>query len=228
MVNISFLIATYNNEKKIFQTINSASKAWIKSKIKYEIIIVDDCSKDSTYIKLRNYKKNKFLKIYKNKINSGFSKSIFYAATKAKGKNIKILHASNIENENDIKKYLLKSKSNQIVLTNFVDRRSYFRKVLSRFCSNCFTLVSGKYIKYFNSSLLCSRKDFLKLYPKNFKGNFFLSVIISKLLILNYTFSEVRVIQKHPKKGSKAVSLLNLISFFHSLIIVFFFRLFKQ
>lgn len=227
MVNISFLIATYNNEKKIFQTISSASKACIKSKVKYEIIVVDDCSKDNTYLKLRNKKKNKYLKVYKNRVNSGFSKSIFYAASRAKGKNIKILHASNIENENDIRKYLLKSKSNQIVLTNFVDRRSYFRKILSRFCSNCFALVSGKCIKYFNSSLLCSRKDFLKFYPKNFKGNFFLSVIISKLLILDYTFSEVRVIQKHPKKGSKAVSLLNLVSFFHALIIVFFFRLFK-
>tara|TARA_Y100000389_G_C17444208_1_gene510554 strand:- start:1439 stop:2125 length:687 start_codon:yes stop_codon:yes gene_type:complete len=228
MKDISFLIATYNNEKKIIETIKSASRSCRIIKLNFEIVVIDDCSSDKTYkILTKLKKKNKFLKILKNKENLGFSKSIFKAAKKAKGKNIKILHAANIENSKDIQSYLKKSKTYQVVLTYFIDKRIFFRRILSRTCSLFFSVASGKYIKYFNSSLLCNRRDFINFYPKNFSGNFFLSVIISKLLISNYTYTEVKVYQKHPKKGSKAVSLVNLKSFFHALMIVFLFRLTK-
>ena len=226
--NISFLIAAHNSEKKILETIKSASIASHKAKLNFEIIVIDDCSTDKTfYILSELKKKKKFLKIFKNKKNLGFSKSIFKAAKKATLKNIKILHAANIESSSDIKKYLIRSKTNQLVLTNFIDKRSFFRKILSLTCSKIFSLISGNNIRYFNSALLCNRNDFLKFYPKNFKGNFFLSVIISKMLILDYTHSEVTVYQKHPKKGSKAVSVVNLVSFFQALMIVFLYRLTK-
>jgi len=228
MKNVSFLIAAYNSENLINKTIQSAEEASKRAKVNFEIIIIDDYSTDKTFKVLMDLKKKKnFLKVYRNKKNFGFSNSILKAAKKATGKNIKILHASNIESSRDIKEYLVKSKIYPIILTYFIDRRSFFRKILSRICSISFSLISGSNIRYFNSALLCNRKDFLNHYPKNFKGNFFLSVIISKLLILNYKYFEVKVYQKHPKHGSKAVSLLNLFSFFNALIIVFLFRLFK-
>ena len=226
---ISFLIAAYNCEKIITSTIRSAVVACKLKNIKFEIIVVDDFSSDQTYQKLEEFKKrNKYLKIFKNKKNLGFAKSIHKAAKKAKGFKIKILHSSNIEHSSDIKNYIIKSYKYDFVLTNFIDKRNIFRKILSRFCSTCFSLVSGNHIRYFNSSVLCSRLNFLKFYPKGFKGNFFLSVIISKLLILNYSYYEIKVHQKHPKKGSKAVSIVNLFSFLQALLIVFFFRLFKK
>lgn len=226
---ISFLIAAYNCEKVIISTLKSASNACKQQTIKLEIVVIDDFSTDQTFRILEKYKKkNKYLKIFKNKTNLGFAKSIYKAAKKAKGEKIKILHSSNIEHSKDIQNYIIKSHKDDFVLTYFIDKRNIFRKILSRFCSICFSLVSGKHIRYFNSSVLCNRLNFLEFYPKNFKGNFFLSVIISKLLISNYSYDEVKVYQKHPKTGSRAVSFINLISFFHALMIVFSFRLFKK
>jgi len=226
MKTISFLIATYNSEKIVSETIQSAVDACRNAKFSFEIIIIDDCSTDKTFDILKDLKKKKkYLKIFQNKKNFGFSKSIFRAAKNATGKNIKILHASNIENSRDIRRYLIKSKIYPVILTYFIDRRNFFRKTLSRVCSICFSLISGRNIRYFNSALLCNRKNFISLYPKNFKGNFFLSIIISKLLILNNKYFEVKVYQKHPKHRSKAISLVNLFSFFYALIIIFLFRL---
>ena len=229
MTKLSYLISTYNSKKKILNTIQSACYASKKEKIKYEIIVIDDCSKDDTYKLLtEQLKKNTFLKILKNKNNLGFARSILRAAKFASGDKIKILHASNIENSYDIRKYIRKSKIFDIVLTNFIDKRNFFRRILSMFCSNMFCIFSGKKIKYFNSSILCKRNLFLKFYPKNLRGNFFLSVIISNFLIRGYKFIEVKVHQKHPKKGSKAVSLSNLFAFFHALFLVFKLRFIKK
>ena len=229
MIYISILIASYNSEKKILSTLKSASLACKKEKVNYEIVVVDDCSSDQTFFYLEKIsKKFKNLKIFKNKTNLGFSYSILKAARLAKGYKIKILHASNIESSKDIQNYLEKSKNFEVILTDFIDKRKLFRKILSILCSRCFSIVSGKYIKYFNSSILCNRKSFLKFFPKNFKGNFFLSVIISKLLLSKRTFAEVRVLQKHPKTGSKALSFVNLYCFFYALMIVFMFRIFNK
>ncbi len=229
MIYISILIASYNCEKKISDTIKSAYLACKKENIKFEIVIVDDNSSDQTFNILKKIKKQfNFLKIYRNKENNGFSYSILKAAKIAKGKRIKILHSSDIETSKDIQNYLKNSKNYDMVLTNFIDKRKLFRKILSQFCSKCFSIVSGKNIKYFNSSILCDRKSFLEVYPKNFKGNFFLSIIISKLLLMNRSYTEVKVLQKHPKTGSKAVSLVNLYCFFYALMIVLTFRIFNK
>ena len=60
-------------------------------KFNFEIVIIDDCSTDKTFEVLIDLKKKKkYLKIFKNKKNFGFSKSILRAAKKATGKNIKI------------------------------------------------------------------------------------------------------------------------------------------
>ena len=229
MIYISILIASYNCEKKISDTIKSAYLACKKENIKFEIVVVDDNSSDQTFNILKKIKnKFKFLTIFKNKKNIGFSYSILKAARIAKGEKIKILHSSDIESTKDIQNYLKSSKTYDMVLTNFIDKRKLFRKILSQFCSKCFCIVSGKNIKYFNSSILCNRRSFLDQYPENFKGNFFLSIIIAKLLLMNRSYTEVEVSQKHPKTGSKAVSLVNLYCFFHALMIVLAFRIFNK
>ena len=57
MPTISQLVGS-ERKRLTKKTKSPALKACIKSKVKYEIIIIDDCSKDNTYVKLRNYKKN--------------------------------------------------------------------------------------------------------------------------------------------------------------------------
>ena len=66
---ITIGIATYNASNSIERAVNSAlSQSWKP----LEIIIVDDCSKDNTYKKLKKISsKHKEIRIYKNKKNLG-------------------------------------------------------------------------------------------------------------------------------------------------------------
>lgn len=66
---ISIVIATYNRKEILNTTIKSVLNQTYKN---YEIIIIDDCSKDGTYEYIKNkYKNNNKISIYRNEKNKG-------------------------------------------------------------------------------------------------------------------------------------------------------------
>ena len=68
-VKVSILIPTYNSEKYIEETIESALVQTYKN---FEIIIVDNASNDNTFKIMQEYaKKHDNIKIFKNEENIG-------------------------------------------------------------------------------------------------------------------------------------------------------------
>ena len=84
MKSVSIIIPCYNFEKLILSNIKKIRNKILKYSIKYEIIVVDDGSQDTTYKKLLSLKKNTKLKILKNSKNKGKSYSVRKALNKAK------------------------------------------------------------------------------------------------------------------------------------------------
>src|SRR5574344_935087 len=67
MTKVSVCIPTYNCEKYIAKTIASVFAQTYQD---FEVIIVDDCSKDKTYELLKNLSSEK-IKLFKNEENLG-------------------------------------------------------------------------------------------------------------------------------------------------------------
>ena len=210
---ITFGIASYNNVKNLLLTLNTINKTMKNYKnLKYEIIIINDNSTDDTDYKLKNIKKNN-VKYFKNKLNLGFGKSILKAAELGKGKFFKIIHSGNIENSRELQTYINNIYKYKVIIPYIIDKRVFYRKFISKFCTFIFNLVSGKNIKYYQSPLMCSRREFIKLFPKNNFGNFFLSTVIYKIVNIydkNYIL-EFGITPKF-KKGSTALSFYNFTS----------------
>jgi len=77
MKSISIIMPCYNYEKLIIKKVNKLIKKIKLYKLKYQIIIIDDCSNDNTFKKLKeNFSSKKNIVIVKNPINSGKSYSI--------------------------------------------------------------------------------------------------------------------------------------------------------
>ena len=230
MNSISFIISSLNNCEGAIKTILSVQDSIKKfSKIKYNIILIDDFSIDNTYSKINSLKKRGVLKnliILRNSKNLGFALSTLKGAKKSNYKFIKILHSSNIEHSQDLQKYLTKINEDTILLSYppLNSKRDKFRKFLSRFCSKIFRLVSGLNLDYFQSPIFCLRKDFIKAFPNN-HGNFFLSIIIIKLLFLKKKYKKFPIRYKHNKKGSTAVSLKSFYSLIYSLVLIIILRI---
>jgi len=74
-MNISIVIPAYNEEKRIEPTLKKIITYLNSNFVKYEIIIVDDCSKDMTYKIISKYKMDN-IKILRNKMNMGKGYSV--------------------------------------------------------------------------------------------------------------------------------------------------------
>lgn len=86
---VSVIITTYNAEKYIEKTISSVIDQSYKN---WELIIIDDCSSDTTWQLLKFFKsKYQNIHIFKNKENFGCNFSRNLAFSKAKGRFLSLL-----------------------------------------------------------------------------------------------------------------------------------------
>lgn len=99
---VSFIIAVYNGELYIEKCIKSILHQNYNN---LEIVIINDCSTDSTDYILKNLSKDSIIKIriYENKINLGLTKSLNIAAGKAKGEWLARLDADDICKKDRVK-----------------------------------------------------------------------------------------------------------------------------
>ena len=81
---VSIIMPVYNASKYLDEAILSVLNQTYKN---WELITVDDGSKDNSLEILKRYaKENKKIKVFKNKKNLGVGKTTNYALSKAKGK----------------------------------------------------------------------------------------------------------------------------------------------
>ena len=94
MAEVSVIIGVYNKGRFIKETIESVLSQTFKD---FELIIVDDCSKDNSARIIKDYaKKDKRIKFIQNRHNLGSTKSRNVALKAASGKYIAVLDADDV------------------------------------------------------------------------------------------------------------------------------------
>lgn len=129
MKSLSIIIPTYNDAKKIKSKIHILIKKLQKTKLKYEIIIVNDGSKDGTKSEIKKISKKYKLILINNDINQGKSYSINKGLKKSKHQNI-ILTDSDLPYFSSFNKIIKKLDKNYDFV--FVNRRHKKSKIINR------------------------------------------------------------------------------------------------
>jgi teichuronic acid biosynthesis glycosyltransferase TuaG len=94
MFKVSIVTPTYNSEKYIEQTIQSVISQTYEN---WELIIIDDCSSDSTsHIILQYSKKDSRIKLFINKVNSGAAVSRNRGISESSGRFLSFLDSDDI------------------------------------------------------------------------------------------------------------------------------------
>lgn len=108
--NVSFTIIAYNEEKNIANCINSIlNQDGLKD---YEIVVVNDASKDKTADIVKEFsKKNKKIRLVDLKVNKGRGNARFTGVKNAKGEYIAFIDADIILPKHWLKKCLLEIKN---------------------------------------------------------------------------------------------------------------------
>jgi len=124
--DISVIIISYNTKQITIDCLNSIIKSFTTSPIKYELIIVDNDSKDGSVSMLKNFEKKfpNIIRLILNSENTGFGKANNQGVKIAKSKYVLLLNSDTITLNNSIEKLLNYFKENED-LVHFVGGKLY-------------------------------------------------------------------------------------------------------
>lgn len=128
---VSIIMPSYNTGKYIADSINSVLAQTYPY---WELLIVDDCSSDSTLNVIDNFHDSRIV-LFKNRVNLGAAVSRNYALSKARGKWIAFLDSDDIWVPEKLEKQICFMKKNNYAFT-FTDYR---------------TCINGKWMPYINT-----------------------------------------------------------------------------
>ena len=137
MIKYSVIVPCYNSEKYIINCLQSLANLLIDKSI-YELVLVDDCSRDNTVKVIEDFKEKTdvCLQVLKNDINSGPGASRRYGAICAKGEYLFFCDSDDFYNPNflcDIDVEIEKEGSDLIFFDmSYILRGREIRKSLTR------------------------------------------------------------------------------------------------
>ncbi len=166
-INLSIIIVSYNVKEKIMLCIKPLTR--LRNS---EIIIIDNNSKDNSYIYLYTQLKNiKIIKLLKNSTNNGFSKAVNQGIKISRGNKILLLNPDTIPNKKAIKQ-----------LQNFLDTEDDIGLVGGKMIKPISEKVHGTFVNMPN--FLTGIFEFTNL-KKIFKYNMFSNKFYYKNEVVN-------------------------------------------
>ena len=219
--DVSFFVPCYNEEKVIEKTLSKLATIGKKLNLSYEILIFDDCSKDQSAEKVKEFaKQNPAIKtrLFLNKVNCGLGFNYIEGAFHAKGEHYMLINGDNAETPESIEAILSKINQADIIIPYMVDVRAKSRVVISRTFTRLVNLISGHKLNYYNGPVLHKTKNVKRWHPIT-GGYAYQAEILCLLLDHKETYLEVQITHIDREEGkSKAFKVKNVLSITHSLL----------
>ena len=221
-VFLSLFVACYNEQDNIIGTLETLVEALRKTVQSFDIIVVDDASKDETVPRVRNFMAEHPelpVRLLLNGHNEGVATNYAEAAFRAKGEWYRMICGDNVEPVETLEAIFKAVGKTEVVVPYTVEirGRSTFRRLLSKAYTALVNAISGYRMHYYNG-LLVTRTDYVRRWHSNSHGFGFQADLLTRLLSKNLTYEEVPVYGNERLTGeSKALTMRNLASVAHSL-----------
>ena len=210
MPELSIAMPFYNEGRSVLRTVNDLVKELKKSNIDYEIILVNNGSKDDTdkYINMLT-SKNKRLKKVLIKKNQGYGWGIIKGLNKCTGKYVGYIDGDGQIRPKDVVsclKFLQKNKEFALCKGKRKEKHgTKQRKIVSYIFDILFTVLFLRYIKDINAKPKIMKKEILKKLDLQSKGWFIDAEILIKFIKYGLKIGEVYVEVLPRKEGKSAV-----------------------
>lgn len=221
-VFLSLFVACYNEQDNIIGTLETLVEALQKTVPSFDIIVVDDASKDETVPHVRKFMAEHPelpVRLLLNGHNEGVANNYAEAAFRAKGEWYRMICGDNVEPVETLETIFKAVGKTEVVVPYTVEirGRSTFRRLLSKTYTALVNAISGYRMHYYNG-LLVTRTDYVRRWHSNSHGFGFQADLLTRLLSKNLTYEEVPVYGNERLTGeSKALTMRNLASVAHSL-----------
>jgi glycosyltransferase involved in cell wall biosynthesis len=212
--HLSFVVPGYNEAENIAETIAEIEAAARDAGIaRFEIVVVDDCSKDQTAVIVAALAREKsHLKLVRNKQNLGFGGAYKEGVRNATGTYVIMVPGDNAHPKGSILPILAQAGTADIIIPYVTNpgTRSRRRQLLSRCFTGILNLLFGIQIPYFNGTVL-HKTDLLRSIEINTNGFAYQAEALVKLIKRGATFASVGVqIDESRKKRTTAFKPKNV------------------
>ena len=221
-VFLSLFVACYNEQDNILGTLETLVGALQRTVPSFDIIVVDDASKDESVLRIRKFMADNPqlpIRLLLNAHNEGVAGNYAEGAFRAKGEWYRMICGDNVEPAEALETIFKAIGKAEVIVPYTVEirGRSLFRRILSKSYTALVNLLSGYRMHYYNG-LLVTRTDYVRRWHSNSHGFGFQADLLTRLLSKNLSFLEVAVYGQERQTGeSKALTLRNLASVAHSL-----------
>ncbi len=224
--DISFFVPCYNEEGNIVATFGNIVGAANEVGITYEILLVDDRSKDNSVRVIEDYMRTHPdvpITLVKNEKNMGLGRNYVEGAYISKGKYYMLVNGDAAEPRETISAIIQKLNQADMIVPYF-DKKDA-RKLSRRLLSKCFTflvdLLSGECLKYYNGPVAHLRINVMRWHADT-HGFAYQAEILTRLLMEGATYVEVEVSNVDRDSGiTKAFTSQNFLAVSHSLAQIF-------
>ena len=222
-ITLSIFVPCFNEERNIANTLNNIQNGVIG--INYEILVVDDASKDKTIEMIEKFKKNNpnlDIKIISNKNNRGIGFNYRKTAQIAQGKYYMFLSGDDSLPSTEIKKTVDNIGKADMILVYFIDKRGILRRIISKIFTIIINLITLNNLKYYNGSNIHLLEN-VKLFCGKQPGFGYQAELITAQLRAKKTYFEIKV-NPYLKSSetTKAFNPKNILSVIRSIMLIFF------
>lgn len=219
-IELTLFISCYNEEIFIEDTLNVIVKAMRAVDRSYEIIVIDDCSKDRSVAIVQKYIDehpdiNIILRV--NNKNKGLAQNYVDGAFIGRGKYYRLICGDNAEPAETIISVLKEMGEADMIVPYYISAqgKSKYRQIVSKTYTHLINLISGNKINYYNGLHVHLRHNVMRWHP-NTRGFGFQAGMLCLLLDMGFTHKQVPCITiERREEGGNAITWKNLRSVIH-------------
>jgi glycosyltransferase involved in cell wall biosynthesis len=223
-IDVTIVVPCLNEEKNIASTLETIRQAMSGFSYNYEIVVIDDGSKDRTGELVEEYRRahpDTEIVLHRNCKNIGLATSYVNGAFIGRGKYYKLVCGDNTEPKDALVTVFSRLGDAEMIVSylSAVEGKSAFRMSISRFYTSLINFVSGHHMRYYNGSALHLRYNVMRWGPYSF-GFGFQAELITRLLDEGATYIEVAIKARHEQKQglNDALNWKNFLSVTHTLL----------
>lgn len=221
-LDLTIFVSCYNEAEFIIDTLVTIIKAMEIVAKTYEIIIIDDGSRDNSIHLVEEFitehpEINILLRI--NKTNKGLAQNFVDGAFIGRGKYYRLICGDNAEPITTIVDVLKLMGEADIIIPYYISAKgkSLYRRIVSRTYTKLINFISGNKIEYYNGLQVHFRHNVMRWHP-NTRGFGFQASLLCLLLEIGFTYKQVPCITIEKRGGGgNAITLKNLRSVMHTI-----------
>lgn len=222
-LDVTIFVSCYNEETLIASTLETIRVAMLALPVSYEILVIDDVSKDHSVAMVEAYiaaHPEVNIVFRKNKRNKGLAQNYCDGAFFGRGKYYRLICGDDAEPVESIRTVFSHLGAADILIPYYVssEGRKPHRMLISKTYTMIVNLITQYRFHYYNGLAVHLRFNVMRWHP-NTHGFGFQADLLCLLLDQGFTYKEIAVITIEKRVGrSNAITFANLLSVAHTLL----------